>query len=121
MAASLSIPGAALTQVRLAASALSRFGRIEGTLVDISGGGAGLVVGEYVPRWSPVTLAVHRTSESEASLISAPAVVRRVRMLDRRPSYLIGVGFEDLSGSVLTELEALLAEIDGVATGEGPA
>jgi len=121
MAASLTIPEPALGQVRLAAGALSRFGRIEGTLVDISGGGAGLVVGEYVPRWSPVILGVHRTAESETALVSAAAVVRRVRMLDRRPSYLIGLGFDGLDDRARGELESLLAEIDGVGALEGPA
>ncbi len=114
MAASIALPEEAAAQVRVAPGVLNRFSRIEGTLMDISSGGAGLVVGEYVPRWAPVVLGVHRTSESEGVLLAARGVIRRVRMLDRRPSYLIGVGFEDLDERTLADLESLLSEIDGV-------
>ena len=114
MAASIALPEEAAAQVRVAPGVLNRFSRIEGTLMDISSGGAGLVVGEYVPRWAPVVLGVHCTSESEGVLLAARGVIRRVRMLDRRPSYLIGVGFEDLDERTLADLESLLSEIDGV-------
>lgn len=117
MAASIALPDEAAAQVRVAPGVLNRFSRIDGTLMDISSGGAGLVLGEYVPRWAPVILGVHRTSEAEGALVRARGVVRRVRMLDRRPSYLIGVGFKDLDEQTLVDLESLLSEIDGVPTG----
>jgi len=44
-----------------------------------------------------------------------------VRVRDRRPSYLIGLGFDGLDDRARGELESLLAEIDGVGALEGPA
>ena len=114
MAASLTLSDADAGQLRVTGGVLSRFSRIEGTLMDISGGGAGLVVGEYVPKWASVTLGVHRGEGMEEALLRARCVVRRVQMLDRRPSYLLGVGFEGQNESEVAQLAGLIAEIDGV-------
>lgn len=119
LAASIALPEQASGQVRVTAGVLNRFSRIDGTLMDISSGGAGLVIGEYVPKWSPVILGVHRTSEAEGALVRARGIVRRVQMLDRRPSYLIGVGFEEMDAQTAADLETLLAEIDGVSVASG--
>ncbi len=93
---------------------LSKHSRIDGTLMDISSGGAGLVVGEYIPKWSRVVLGVHRNEDDAGSLVKAEGVVRRVQMLDRRPSYLVGVGFSNLSEEELAQISELISEIDGL-------
>jgi len=85
--------------------------------MDISGGGAGLVVGEYVPKWAQVIVGVHRSEEDAESVLLAPGVVRRVQMLDRRPSYLIGVGFERLTDDEFEQIASLIADIDGLEVG----
>lgn len=87
---------------------------MNGTLLDISGGGAGLVVGEYVPKWAHVVLGVHRSEEDREAIVTAPGVIRRVQMLDRRPSYLIGIGFERLTDDELGQIADLISHIDGL-------
>ncbi len=101
-------------QLRVTPEVLSKHSRIEGTLMDISGGGAGLVVGEYIPKWAQVIVGVHRNEEDPEAVVRAPGVVRRVQMLDRRPSYLIGVGFERLSDDEFEQIASLIADIDGM-------
>lgn len=113
MAASVEIAESSVAQVRMSPAAMNRHGRVDGTLTDISGGGAGLVIPEYVPQWCRVTLAIHEEAGSSEALVRASGAVRRVQMLDRRPSYLVGVGFEDLSESSMGEIAALIARIDG--------
>ncbi len=114
LAASISLSSEDREQLRVAPGVLSRHGRINGTLMDISGGGAGLVVEEFVPKWAHVVVGVHRTEDDADSLVSAPGIVRRVQMLDRRPSYLLGIGFERLSDDEFEQIASLISEIDGV-------
>jgi len=113
MAASIEIAGASRAQVRPAPAALNRHGRVDGTLMDISGGGAGLVIPEFVPKWCRVTLAIHEEAGSDDALVRAGGEVRRVQMLDRRPSYLVGIGFVDLSEEAMAGIAALIARVDG--------
>lgn len=114
LAASLSLSDNDKGQLRFTAGVLDARSRINGTLVDISGGGAGLVVGEFVPKWARVTVRVHRSEDDSASLATAEGVVRRVQMLDRRPSYLIGVGFDKLTDDEIEQIAGLIANIDGL-------
>jgi len=113
MSASITLTDADTGQLRVIPGVLSKHGRINGTLMDISSGGAGLVVSEYVPRWCRVMVGVHRSEEDGKSIVSAPGVVRRVQMLDRRPSYLLGVSFSDLDEDSHGKLIRLLSMIDG--------
>jgi len=113
MAASLTVAPASAGRVRPTAGTLTRHGRIDGTLMDISGGGAGLVSPEYVPTWCRVELAIHETDGAKGALLRATGEVRRVRMLDRRPSYLIGIGFVDLTDEARDGIAALIARVDG--------
>jgi len=117
LAASITLSQIDAEQLRVTSDVLSKHSRIEGTLMDISGGGAGLVVGEYVPKWAQVIVGVHRSEEDAESVLLAPGVVRRVQMLDRRPSYLIGVGFERLTDDEFEQIASLIADIDGLEVG----
>ena len=117
LAASILLDAGDGAPVRMRPGAVGPDGRIDGTLMDISSGGAGMVLGEFVPRWARVTVLVHGPAGETDEIVRAQGVIRRVRMLDRRPSYLLGIGFNNLSDDELGQIAALIARIDGAGVG----
>lgn len=66
-------------------------------VIDVSGGGLGLLGGIYMPRNLKVILHISGADAADADL-TIRAIVRRCAMVDHKPSYQIGVQFVDSAG-----------------------
>mgnify|MGYP003576764153 CR=1 FL=1 len=97
-------------QVRFSQSS-SAAGRhmIRGLAVDISPGGMGLQCAQFLPRNCEGTVRVYEPTGTEGAVNDLPPTavllehrvkVRRVFLLDREPTYAIGVAFVDLKPGI---------------------
>jgi c-di-GMP-binding flagellar brake protein YcgR len=66
-------------------------------VVDVSAGGVGLRSGIYVPRNMRMTLHVSGVGRS-GEVLRIKAIARRCRMVDHKPTYLVGLQFADADG-----------------------
>ncbi|MDX2147118.1 MAG: PilZ domain-containing protein [Planctomycetota bacterium] len=78
---------------------------IEVTVVDLSRGGAALRLAAFLPKGALITLSIR----SNNAMLSLPGVVRRTQMLDRTPSYEVGLAFSPLDAGSLAALDRLTA------------
>lgn len=99
-------------RVRFARSALTSTGEIAGTTVDLSEGGIGIIVDTYVPRWCRVWVRIPSPIEGHPPLLAVGGAVHRCVMCDRRPAYLLGIGFPDITPEERTAIAALLDEAE---------
>lgn len=104
----LSIAPASSGIVRWTSAAGARDGAIEVDVVDVGTGGLGAIGLVFLPRgtWVRVRL-LAPTAESQV-LLDVTGVVRRISMIDRRPAYQIGIGFQDVTPQTLKAIESLL-------------
>ncbi len=89
---------------------------IPATLVDIGGGGLGLRAACFLPRGSEVCVVVHGPEGSV--LLTAPARVRRVEMVNRGPEYQMGVSFIGEGAEFATQVAAVRTIAEAGAAGE---
>lgn len=81
--------------LRLTARAAAVRGRAEGTLVDVSSGGLGVIAPVFLPKQTLVHVRVRSPIDTAAEpLLEATLRVKRVVMTDRRPGYLLGLAYE---------------------------
>ena len=78
-------------------SAVAPDGSWHGTVVDVSDGGIGLICEVYVPVWSHVHVRIPWPNDADRTLFEVECLTRRVQLLDRRPAYLVGFQYDDLS------------------------
>ena len=102
--------------VRLAPSVTRGGGAVEARIVDFSRGGLGLASHVYLPP----SCAVIVTLVGDDRVGPVLARVRRVTMTDRKPTYYLGLGFEqNPSGlAVAARLIEVLRAPDGVVPPE---
>lgn len=108
----LRVQDADAARVRYARAALTAQGEIAGTTVDLSEGGIGIIVDTYLPKWCRVWVRIPSPIEGRAPLLAIGGAVHRCVMCDRRPAYLLGIGFPDISAAERDALRALLAASD---------
>lgn len=104
-------------QVRFSTSAsVIDEGIIQGETIDISPGGLAFVSEQFIPRRCEGIIRVFSPMPVDAKVDGKPnlqllferqAIVRRVRILDHKPSYKIGLSFAELD----LEIENKIAEI----------
>lgn len=101
--------------LRLGAASGHRSGWIELDAVDVSGGGIGVMSSLFVPKGAVmrVQLFMPTAGADSEPLIDVCVRVRRVAMTDRRPAYLHGTSFEDLSEEQQQAVDALLDRLEG--------
>ncbi|RMH14693.1 MAG: PilZ domain-containing protein [Planctomycetota bacterium] len=92
--------------VRFAPSACERDGWIKATLTDISPGGLGLITEVFVPRMSILRVRVMEL-EGDRHVLDVKVRTQRVMMTDRRPGYLLGAAFVDLTDEQKTLVESI--------------
>ncbi len=66
-------------------------------VVDVSAGGVGLRSGIYVPKNMRMMLHVSGADES-GDVLRIRAIARRCKMVDHKPTYLVGLQFADAEG-----------------------
>jgi len=66
-------------------------------VVDVSAGGVGLRSGIYVPKNMRMTLHVSGVDDS-GQVLRIKAIARRCRMIDHKPTYMVGLQFADADG-----------------------
>ncbi len=97
--------------------------RARAVLVDVSHGGVGIVSTMFVPRGSLLHFrALDPIDDNKPPLLEARFRVRRSRMTDRRPGYLLGGTFEDDRADFderLMRFLTLLENVADVIDGEG--
>ena len=96
--------------VRLAAASGIRNGAIEADVVDISGGGLGLLTPIFLPRRVHVQCQVLLPT-SDRTVFECTGIVSRVVMTDRRPMYLIGLTFDEMTEAARQQLSTVLTEL----------
>lgn len=94
--------------VRFNSAVCERDGWIPATLTDISPGGLGLMTQVFLPRMSLIRVRVLR-GHDEAQVLDVKVRVQRVIMSDRRPAYLVGTAFVEVS----EEQKAIIESITG--------
>jgi PilZ domain-containing protein len=110
---SISIAPEHQTVVRFSPTVCVRDGWVPATLTDFSPGGLGFMVDLYLPRRCLLRIRVTGLDESDdESVLDLKTRVQRIRMTDRRPAFLVGTSYEDLSDMQLTAVEALSKQLD---------
>lgn len=93
---------------------------VRGRAVDISSGGCGLMLSQFLPRHcagivrflKPQSNVVdHRERPTSAILFEYPVRVRRVSCAGREPMYAVGVAFTDSTPGLDDSLQQLAREI----------
>jgi len=86
---------------------------IEVDLIDFSAGGVGMISQTYLPRNCLIQVRVLSPDENQSEpLFEAIAQIQRIVMTDRRPAYLIGTSFIDLTPKQQEQIDAVLATLD---------
>lgn len=104
--------------VKLSASSGVRDGWLDLDVVDFSSGGVGILSPVFLPRGCLLAIRLLSPGDADAAdltLLEVVVRVQRVVMTDRRPAYLMGTAFEDLTAKTVTEIEALLKRMEGNA------
>jgi hypothetical protein len=71
----------------------------------------------YLPRRCLLRIRVTGLDESDdESVLDLKTRVQRIRMTDRRPAFLVGTSYEDLTDMQLTAVEALSNQLDSQDT-----
>ena len=83
-------------------------GRLSGRMTNISGGGSYIVFPMFLPRETLVVLEVPEIDDMPAGMVRARVVM--VRMIDRDPSYGVGLRFEDDDSPVVQFLHMHLSQ-----------
>lgn len=113
-------------QVRLSSRSGHQDGWVSGDLIDIALGGAGLITTSFFPRGSLIDFELHELeSQGLEPILEIGARVRRVAMMDRRPSYMIGVLFDRPSpnseGLLAKLIDRIMGSEDSPKTATSPA
>jgi hypothetical protein len=83
------------TAVRLSRSVLGGAGKLPARVVDISGGGIGMISAVYLPPGCEVDVELQTPGDgSRAGNVKLRLRLRRTAMADRKPSFYLGAGFD---------------------------
>lgn len=100
--------------VRFAAPAGVKDGWLDVDIVDIGTGGLGFISLVFIPRKTLLQVRVYGAGSESSLLLTVSARVQRVCMTDRRPAYLMGCSFDNLTPESRAALDALLASLAGM-------
>jgi hypothetical protein len=106
----VSIGPASAPAIRIARSALTNAGTVSVRVVDFSRGGLGFKAGVYFPGGCSVH--VKMTLEGTPVFrFDAPLIVRRVTMLDGKPTYYIGAAFDPADAALDAKVARVIDEL----------
>lgn len=110
-----SVAPAHAQRVRLSTSAPHRDGQVEVDVVDLSSNGVGFIAPVFFPKRTLLKLVVNAHDPAAPPLFTAVGRVQRAVMTDRRPAYMHGLAFEDLSADQTAAVEALIGRLSGTS------
>lgn len=110
-----SVAPAHAQRVRLSTSAPHRDGEVEVDIVDFSSNGVGFISPAFFPKRTLLKLVINGQDPAAPPLLTAVGRVQRAVMTDRRPAYMHGVAFEDLSPEQVAAVEALIGRLAGTS------
>lgn len=108
-----SVAPAHAQRVRLSNSAPQRDGQVEVDVVDLSINGIGFISQVFFPKRTLLKLVVMNADPAAPPLLTAVGRVQRSVMTDRRPAYMHGVAFEDLTREQMAEIDAVINRLSG--------
>ena len=82
--------------------------QLTGCLTNLSAGGAYATIATFLPRETLVVMKLPRIDEIPAGSVRSRVV--KVRMVDREPTYGIGLRFEDPDSPVVRYLQAQISQ-----------
>ena len=102
------------TGVRLSQALGGRDAWLSCDVVDFSGGGIGIITSCFFPRNCRVWVKVlGGESEPQKTLLAVECVVNRVVMTDRRPAYLLGLGWYEPTDAIKAKISEVLDLLEG--------
>lgn len=101
------------SRVRLSPSAPHRDGQVEIDVVDLSSNGVGFISPVFFPKRTLLKLVVHGPGDGAGPLFTAVGRVQRAVMTDRRPAYMHGLAFEDLTPEQIAAVDGLIGRLSG--------
>ena len=94
---------------------------LAGDLIDISRGGIGLMLTEFLPKGTRGELRIcGLDGDPSRPLLVSKIRVQRSRMTDSRPAYLIGAAFVEIDAVFEHDLESLLHRLRGDEAAPNP-
>ncbi|NUQ52872.1 MAG: PilZ domain-containing protein [Phycisphaerales bacterium] len=102
------------TMVRLSQALGGRDAWLPCDVIDFSGGGVGVITNCFFPRNCRVWIKVLAgEAESQKTLLAVECTVNRVVMTDRRPAYLLGLGWHEPTDSIRDKIAEVLDLLEG--------
>lgn len=99
--------------IRFAKGVTDQDGWIDCDLVDFAAGGAGFVATAFFPRGCVIEMQIPTSGDEGQPPFVCRARVMRIQMTDRRPAYLVGTAFVDMTEDQDAAVSALLDRLDG--------
>jgi len=101
-------------KVRLSQALGGRDAWLPCDVIDFSGGGIGIITSCFFPRNCRVWIKVLAgDAESQKTLLAVECTVNRVVMTDRRPAYLVGLGWHEPSDTIKSKITEVLNLLEG--------
>jgi len=101
--------------VKLSKASGSQDGWVDVHLIDFSSAGIGFITTTFFPRGSVVEIQVPDLNGADSKvMIQCEIRVMRVQMTDRRPAYLIGGAFVDMTPNLEKQIEGMMQRFEGL-------
>lgn len=97
--------------VRLSQSSGVRDGWLDCDIVDVSGGGIGIMTHVFLPKRTKLNVRVFGLAAGGEPLMEIRVAIQRVVMTDRRPAYILGATFDHLTAEQGEKLKTVLEMI----------
>ncbi|MEQ8850289.1 MAG: PilZ domain-containing protein [Phycisphaerales bacterium] len=115
--ASMAVGEAHKDIVQFGPRAGDRAGWIEGDLIDIGVAGAGFMGTTFMPRGARVVLRIFELGGRDGDpLLEIEGTIVRTVMTDRRPAYLLGIGFDAENEATKKSIDALIERFEAIAS-----
>lgn len=102
------------TMVRLSQALGGRDAWLSCDVVDFSGGGIGIIASCFFPRNCRVWVKVlSGENDGQRTLLAVECTVNRVVMTDRRPAYLLGLGWHEPTDAIKAKISEVLDLLEG--------
>ena len=99
--------------IKYSTVALGKDGGVDIDVVDFSAGGLGVLSKVFIPRRALLRIRVESPAANVPPLLEALVRVNRVTMTDRRPAYLVGTAYEQLTEQQMSQVDHVLTLISG--------